>query len=127
MQGFETQAQGRLMSGTCQNALNRIGTQPFPSPYVFSLTNRLRNQPLDTPATYSYHPGMARPCTLPAPWRSILRHCGGKAGIAPRLGVNYISFWRWAKGHLKPTPEHRDAITRFCETHGIRSPFLLPD
>ena len=60
---------------------------------------------------------MARPTTLPEPWRSMAAKLGGVQALADALGVTPLTIRRYASGEIKMGGAARklfDALRREC-------------
>lgn len=62
---------------------------------------------------------MARPSTLPEPWRSLALELGGVQALADALGVTPLTIRRYASGEIKMGGPARKLFEALCHQHGI--------
>ena len=65
---------------------------------------------------------MARPSTLPEPWRALASRLGGVQSLADALHSSPRSVRQWAHGQRKPQGPARAAIGALFAAHGIQPP-----
>ena len=73
-----------------------------------------------------HHSRGAKPANAEV-WRIILNRCGGRYGIATRLGCEYLTVCNWIKGVTTPHPSFRAQLREFCHTNGLPDPFDLEE
>ena len=62
---------------------------------------------------------MARPTTLPEPWRSLALKLGGVQALADRLGTTPRTINRWANGKMGMSGTARKLFEALCRKCGI--------
>lgn len=65
---------------------------------------------------------MGRKARLPEPWRYLAAHSGGAEALASKLGVSYVTLWRWAHGLCCPAELNAEKVRGLCDKHGLTYP-----
>jgi hypothetical protein len=66
---------------------------------------------------------MARPLTIPQPYRQLAEAVGGSRALARSLHVHHGQLYRWAHGDQAPEGQHRVDLERLFTLHGLVSPY----
>lgn len=69
---------------------------------------------------------MARPTTLPSPWRELAQAYGGVGKLAEACGVSLRALERWASGERSPSLFAQRHVRALARRRGVRDPFPAP-
>jgi hypothetical protein len=66
---------------------------------------------------------MARPTTLPSPWKELEESYGSVAKLAEACRTTPSTLWRWGRGEVVPPPLVREHVRRLAKRRGLAPPW----